>query len=304
MRIAFWGLALSLLAVVVSGMPLKASADTITSQTQQILPPGGASCAPVVASGFIPYIYNGSLDSFDFTVPDPSYVAVGGVVGSTPMPLQFMTRRLYPNGTLRVHVDIPSTRIGTGLPIQITLLSAKTSPAVTCLSLVMMVTGESAGIPSVPPPPVTHPTVPPPVQPSKPSTGGSSAHGTSPNPATTTAPSSTTTPAASGFCTSKEGTWRLWLMLLGLYGLLTIALVWQRWPESWAWTQIPEWRVTGILVPLILLLGFWYFFAACRSVWWIPLAIVGIAALGSFLSFRNDPRVNQLLLLDTNEPKK
>src|SRR4051812_33605903 len=90
-------------------LPASTHADSLSTQTQQLIPPGMNTCQVVMASAFTPYIYNNELDSFEFTVPDSSYVALVGSAGNTPISFQYMSRRIDPaTGAVRIHVDINS----------------------------------------------------------------------------------------------------------------------------------------------------------------------------------------------------
>lgn len=315
MRVVFWGLAFSVLAVAMAVVPLKADAAEIGVQTQQILPPGGANtCVQMSVTAFTPYMYDNALHSFEFTVPDASYVAVGGSVGGTFTPLRLMTRRINPSGALRVHVDIATTPIRGTVPIQVTLLSSRGPGSPTCLSVVSMsISGPTqssspATSPATVIPPTSIGTLPQTSRPAS-STSESVATGSS---SSATANSASSTAAARGtsvlqtsfanICSSQEGTYRLWLVLLGLYILIAVALLWPEWPSTWVLVRRPEWRLAGLLIPLVLLLALWYFSPTCRSAWWMPLVAVAIAAIGSFMALRNDPRMNQLLLIEP--PKK
>ena len=139
-------LALTSFVVLLTTFPVKASAlETISTQTMQVLPVGGNACAPVSATNFTSYIYDGALHSFEFTLPDPSYVALIGSAGNTPISFQTMTRRTDTiTGSLRVHVDIPTTPILGMLPIRVTLLSARTGSPVCLMVVSISVTGPAS----------------------------------------------------------------------------------------------------------------------------------------------------------------
>jgi len=326
-QVLFFGVVLSMLTVGIGMMPGKAAAAEINVQTNQVLPPGGNGCTLLPATSFTPYEYNGALDSFEFTVPDASYVAITGSVGNTPLSFLQMTRKIDASGNLRVHVDIPSMSLTNTIPIQIILMSSPPGQP-TCLSIASMTVGSgptlpgpvsqtapSAPVTSIPSNPTNNPTytnpTPAPAGTSMTpiSKGGTS--GTSGNTATATSiPGGTSSTAAGSvlnnsmqnplkaLCATQSGAYRLWLVLLVLYVLLIGALLWAEWPLSWDWIRMPEWITAGILVPFILLMGFWYFSVSCRAGWFVPVIAIIIALAGLFAAFWNHPRVTQLLLIE------
>jgi hypothetical protein len=292
-------------------MPLRASALEVSTQTQQILPPGQNTCAPVQVSNFTPFVYNGSLNSFEFTVSDSSYVAVVGSVGNASIPLRYMTRLPADNGGVRIHVDVDNTSVAGSVPVTITLLSARTGSPV-CAAVVSTNLGNSPSSstgPSVPsytpskstgsvskPTPVA--VTPAPVVPNNPVPGagqGSQVTGTA---SKTPVVTGSLGNALKNLCVSEASAFRLWLILLVLYALVVGGLLWLEFPLSWNWAKTPERVATVILVLLVLLLGFWYISSACRAALWMPLLAFLIAILGLLAAFWNHPRVTQLLLTE------
>jgi hypothetical protein len=75
----------------------------------------------------------------------------------------------------------------------------------------------------------------------------------------------------------------LWFILLVIY-LIVVAVV--IFAEPWFLERSVLGATAAILVPLILLLAFWYFSAACRAASWIPVVACVIAVVGLFLAFR------------------
>ncbi len=310
--IAFYQLLLSLIfavSIFVSAafvfVPVQASALEMTSETSQVLPPGGSSCAPMSATDFTPYIYDGALHSFEFTVRDASYVALVGSVGNTSLPFHVMTRRVDASGSLRIHVDIATTPIRGTLPIQITLLSARVGQPV-CLGVVSINVGSG---PTQPRTPVAY-TAPASPKPSKgivPASLAPSSTSTTPTPTTqqTVATSATVTPSVIGtmqsplrnICASEASAYRLWLILLVLFTIVVGGALWAEFPMSLPWARTPERVATLILSLLLLLLAFWYLSVACRAALWLPLLAFLIAVLGLLAAFWNHPRVTQLLLI-------
>lgn len=280
-------------------VPTSASALEVSAQTVQLLPPGQNTCAQIQVNDFTPYVYDGSLNSFEFTVSDPSYVAVVGSVGNMAIPLRYMTRLSDPSGGVRIHVDTDTTPIIGTVPVTITLLSAETGAPV-CASVVGVNLGsgisQTGGAASAPtsPTPSYHPAPSTNAGPS--STGGQAGMG---------ATGTTVVPAFAGtfaqnplktLCASDASAYRLWLVLLILYALIVGGLLWLEFPLSWAWAKTPE-RVAGVMLALlVLLLGFWYLSEACRAALWMPLLAFLIAALGLLAAFWNHPSVTRLLI--------
>lgn len=287
------------------------------SQTAQVLPAatGNAACPQIIASNLTPYIYNGALHSFEFTVPDASYVAVAGSIGGTGIPFNLMTRWSAPGGALKVHVDVATTPIYGTLPLTVTLLSSQGAGHPVCVTTVSI--GVGAG--PIQRSPTTSPSAPAtlPVSstytPPK-TTGTPDTSSSQPSQASNT-PSSSTAAATSGMSTSAGAVMssissalqsacatpiaaqRTWLVLLLLYMLVVGLALWAEFPMSLPAMRTPERVAAIILVLLLALLGFWYFSASCRAALWMPLVAALIAVLGLLAAYRNHPRVAQLLLI-------
>ena len=290
-----------LIFFAVAVAPTYASAAEVSVQTAQVLPAGGNSCAPNTVSGFTPYVYGGSLHSFEFTISDDSYVAIAASAGSTDIPFNQMRRLVDSGGNLRIHVDMRTTPVGaTGLPVSVTMLSAKGvgEPAV-CIStvsvLIELLPGE---MPHVTPPapvpaptPVTPPTATPPapkpqptptsiVPPSKPATTSSTTGAT---PTATSVAFATTQNILKDMCTGT-GAARLWFVLLALYVVIVAFAVFGQ-------SQLPvsmrtqEWTAATIVVPFLLLFGLWYFAESCRTSPWVPVIATIIALAGLSVAF-------------------
>jgi hypothetical protein len=117
--------AATLLLVLVGFLGDPAFAAASTQLPIQVIPPAtGKSCPAVTFSEVQAHIYSGSLDSFDITLSDPTYVAVYAAVGETPIGLNYLTRWNNSDGSVRTHVDLQPTAINSDLRIQITFLSA------------------------------------------------------------------------------------------------------------------------------------------------------------------------------------
>lgn len=301
-QLVLFALVASAFTIALAALPVRASALEATTQTAQVLPVGGNSCAPVAATNFTPYIYEGALHSFEFTLLDASYTALIGSIGNTSIPFNVMTRSVDASGMLRVHVDINARPIFGTLPLKVTLLSARSGQPV-CLTVVSMNvgTGAIATIPntSITTTPTTPSVVTKPAPTAAPST-------TSENSLTTTTVQSSVVSTVQNplqnVCATDAGAYRLWLILLVLYMLIVGVALWAEFPMSMAWARTPERIATIILVFLLLLLAFWYFSISCRAALWMPLVAFLVAVLGLLAAFWNHPRVTQLLLIQ--EPPK
>lgn len=265
-----------------------AAATDITARTAQLLPPGGTSCAAITVTSVTPYVYEGSLDSFDVVVPDASYVAIGGSAGSTVVPFHHMTRRITPDGQLRIHTDLDPTPVAGSMPVSITLLSSKNG--VLCAATISF---NVQGVSTLPPGPISEPKPGPTYTSPKPTTGGSQTG----EPATT-APATTTPVSSLGMCAVQSGAMTLWLVLLVLYaGIVAFAAL----AKPVTSLKNPAIQVALILVPLILLVGFWYFSPACRAASWVPIALLVIAIAGLLAAFR-EQEASTLLLPGMQRP--
>lgn len=287
---------IALFTVASMALPVFASAASVSglvSPTQQLLPRGANTCAPLQVQSVNPYVYNGSLDSFDVTITDASYVSIIGSVGDTGIPLSFMTRRINADGTLRIHVDIQSTQVYGTLPVSLTLLSAPSGKPV-CISVVSFtLTGpaKTARVPTAPaiPDPVTTTTtatteeeVPPPFFTASPIVGGG-LHD-----------------SLTKAC-EAAGPYQLWFILLALF-MVVVGLV--AFAEPPLGNKGPEVPLAAILVPLVLLLGFWYFAPACRVAGWIPVVLIVAAAIGLVTAFRDQemPLIKKTIQLPEAKP--
>ena len=295
------------------GFPATASADVLSIRTQQLLPPGAHACQQLVADEFKPYIYDNALNSFEFTVHDPSYVALIASVGNQSIPFQFLNRSFDAAGNVHIRVNMYSTPIRGTLPLTVTLLSAPGAGAPVCVSVVGMNVG--SGPVMTQNAPTSAPTYEQALAPGKSYTPSTTqkptpSAGATPGPA---APTSTifVPPAVSvapittvaqnplaTICSSAASAYRLWLILLVVYALIVGAALWAEFPMSMPWAKTPERIATIILVLLLLLLAFWYFAPSCRAALWMPLLAFLIAILGLLAAFWNHPRVTQLLLIE------
>src|SRR3989344_5521861 len=272
---------IALFAVAGFALPVLASAATVSglvSPTQQLLPQGANTCAQLQVQSVNPYIYNNNLDSFDVTITDPSYVSVIGSVGDTGIPLSFMTRRMNADGTLRIHVDIQSMPVYGTLPVSLTLLSAPNGKPL-CVSVVSFsLTGPARPVTTAPT--ATAPAAPEPVT-TITATSGEEA----------TAPIATASPVVGGGLQSSltkaceaAGPYQLWFILLALF-MVVVGLV--AFAEQPLGNRGPKVPLSAILIPLVLLLLFWYLAPACRVAGWIPIVLIVAAAIGLVTAFRD-----------------
>ncbi len=276
------------------------AAETVV-QTKRVLPPGGSSCPAVTATNFTPYIYDGALHSFEFSVSDSSYVALTGTVGDTVIPFQLMTRRV--SGTMvRIHVDIEATSIRGSLPITVTLLSSKQGQPTCLMAIANVVPGPQI----VPTTPVVTPTTPTAGgTPAKPVTPGSIGVGTS-TIGTTTVTSTPTPPTVAtttGFLENMCASGRapaMWFILLVVYGAFVWAATSGKIKISFA--QRLEWTAAAIIVPLILLLALWYFPASCRAEAWVPAVGIVIALAALLSMYGSRPEITKTISLPAARP--
>ncbi len=274
--------------------PAFASAAEVSVLTAQLLPLGSNTCALANVTGFTPYIYDGSLHSFEFTVEDSSYVAIAATVGNINIPFNQMTRMGGGVG-VRIHADLPSTHVGRGLPISVSMLSAKGSGQPVCVTMVTTTVTPSGGLsftapttapapkPATPPVSTTAPkpkpaSAPAPISAGKPST----VTGTKATTATSAA-FATTQNILKDICTGA-GADRLWFVLLLLFAVIAAFAVFGR-------SQLPpamrtqEWTAAAIVVPFLLLFGIWYFAESCRTSPLVPVIATIIALAGLSIAF-------------------
>jgi hypothetical protein len=289
--------------------PSHAAAQSIASQTQQLIPPGQNTCQVVSVTNVTPHVYNGVLESFDVTISDTSngYVGILAAVGNTAMPLNYITRWAGEPG-LRIHVDTPDMTVGTGLPVSLDLLSSLPNQPTCITTISFEVTG--MGITTIPatnpvstigqptsnytaPSQSTAPyTAPSTVSSTKGGSPATAGNSTKTSSSTMASASSTALGASvvsasnakffSNICVGSNA-YKLWFILLAIYVIIVAIVVFA---EPWYLESSVIGSTAAILVPLILLLGFWYFSEACRAAAWIPVAACVIAIIGLFLAFR------------------
>lgn len=283
--------------LVISIAPSLAAAAEVSVQTAQLLPLGSNTCALANVSGFTPYVYNGSLHSFEFTVSDSSYVAIAASVGNTNVQFNQMTRRVEASGALRIHADLASQPVRNGLPISVTLISAKAGSPV-CITSVATTVTPSGDLIITPPAPAPSPA---PVTPPTPGTTVPKPKPPAPTPAPAPSTSTTTQGGAKGTSTATSGAIlatqnilkdvcagagadRLWFILLAIFvAIVAFAVFGQAQLPPAMRTQ--EWTAAAIVVPFLLLFALWYFVESCRTSPWVPVIATIIALAGLSIAF-------------------
>ena len=289
------------------------AATQASAMTSQLLPVGANTCTQLTVTSVTPYIYDGELNSFDIVVPDPSYVAIGGSVGGEVIPFTYMTRASSTGGQLRVHTDVQSTPVGAALSVSVTMLSAKPGSPVCAATISFIIAPDGSAIPGTPTP-TTGGTG------GAGSSGGSAGRSTSGSNAgaqggtstgslpggSTTAPTSSTSSedAAQGASWASicagAGDYQLWFILLAIYVVITAIAALLQTPYV---RQNPAVPVALILVPLILLVGFWYFVPDCRAGNWVPVVLLIIAIAGLLIAFRDQKGMPLLLPILPSKPQ-
>lgn len=285
--------------------PTSASASSIV--VHQILPPNEQACPQVGVSEVTSYVYDGVLNSFEVNVTDPSYVAIGGTIGDQAISFQYMTRKLNPDGTLRIHVDLQNTSLSSALPIALTLLSAHAgNTAHTCIAIVTALIPAVPGSAPAPTPIPSYPSYPSqPSKPSHPTTGpGTSTH----KPTTTVPIGEGITPALGAsralgkLCVNATGTARLWIVLVVLYAIFIGILFAQGNKDRTP--HLREWHLGTILVILVVLLLFWYMAPSCRAEAWAPALATLVACIGCILVTQRGEQMDSPLLLGVKKEEK
>lgn len=93
---------------------------------------------------------------------------------------------------------------------------------------------------------------------------------------------------------------QLWFLLLAIYVVIAAFTALAKPPLSQRSVALP---LTLILVPLVLLLGLWYFAPGCRAAGWVPAASVIIAIAGLLVAFRDQNPAVKIIPLPPAQPK-
>lgn len=318
-----------LFLAAIAGVILCVSPATVSAATQAsvvgIIPAGATSCPVVGVSEITPFVYDGHLDSFEVNVTDSSYVAVAAKAGESPVGFQYLTRRINPDGTLRIHVDIASTPLRGDMPITVTLLSSRPDIRVTCALQLSGVVSRGTTVPAPAPTPAPLPVanIPHPNKPVSSGTGSGVSVSNSPHTqssysggkgtitgtvGSTSSTSTIKTPPTKpntvfvgalhslGTVCTKASSWKLWAILLVLYFLFVLALALQM-PESLS-DGSRGWNIVLIIVLLLALLGLWYLSATCRSGPWAPIIAIVLALAGIRALTRKPVAESPVLLIE------
>lgn len=286
-------IAVGLLIAGAAGIPATAAADTANVATAQVLPPGGTSCPTMQVLGVTPYVQNGQLQSFDVVIADPTYVALLAKVGESSIPFNYMSRWNAGNGALKIHVDVQSTPVRGSLPVSLTLISSPAGHA-TCLSVVsftVLASGATTNGGTPTPSSGSHPvTAKPATVPTKqPATPAGTSTASSGSPVL----SSTVQRNLEQAC-AASGAFQLWFVLLALFAVIVTITGIAQPPLA---ERSPALPLATILVPLVLLVAFWYFAPLCRAASWIPIVLVIAAILGLLAAFRHREQVAKVIQL-------
>lgn len=299
MKLAFAAKSVCAIAVVATlTLPVFSSAATAPAiQTRQLLPQGGNSCVPLTVTSIQEYVQDGDLNSFDVTINNPTYVAVFATIGGAPLSFQYMTRDIMPDGTLRIHVDVP-IEMSHSAAIAMTLLSAERN--ITCMSTIAFgVVGVDGSTPVAAETYAQTPATPTPSYGTSNGTSGSGAKPGQGNGATTTV--GTSTPVVAGTfedtlnrACEATGSFQLWFVLLALF-VVMVALV--ALSEA-TLTRRSEYLPGALIaVPLIILLGFWLFAEGCQATGWIPVILFVIAGVGLATVYRRKETTTKVIEL-------
>ena len=282
-----------LCSALVFALPIRASAAEVAVQTAQLLPPGENTCAALPIQGFTPYIYDGALHAFEFSIADSSYVAVAGSAGKIDIPFNQMTRRIETSGNLRIHADVPTIPIKAGITIRVTMLSANQATQIVCLSIVAAMFNVEGILMDQPAPawtpeplPPTHkpqPAVPSPIPQPPPNLPSATVSTSSVTESPVGQPVATAQNILKDVC-AANGASRLWFVLLAIYIVLVAAAVFGQ-PQLPLRLRSQEWIAAAIVVPFLLLFGLWYFAESCRVSAWVPTIATLIALVGLATAF-------------------
>lgn len=279
--------------------PLSASADTIQSSSQTLIPAQNASCTAIQATDFNAYVYDGAVHSFNFVIPDASYVAVGGSVGEGIVPFWLTSRRVDASGALRIHVDLPTTPVAANLPATITLLSSKPGQP-TCVATISMVItprqGDAGGTTQTPvqtpgTTPVTYTPsgsyVPGNTKPTEQKPTEEAVSSEEAVPAAIPAAITKTQAFVAKMCAFNDGS-QVWALLLALYALIVaVALL----APIRSFFGIESWvlRLAIVAIPLGFLIAFWLVAEGCRAGYMSLIASLVLGGAGAYGVYRSQP---------------
>ncbi len=305
------GIVGTIAAIALFATPAAAFAGSASVITKQVIPQGGAGCAPLFVQSVTPYIYDGELHAFDVVISDPSYVGLLGAAGDAMIPFNYMSRHMNPDGSLRLQI-VTTADINGNLPVTITMLSALPNAPV-CLAQVSFTVDEQGTIEGSSP--ISVPNTP--VEPKPDNTvgggtgsgnggtsggtsGGSNGGaaggtngGTVVPPVGTTSGTSTVGALVAKMC-SENGAYQLWFILLAIFFVIAAFVGLSEPALALRHGALPA---ALIGVPLIGLLLFWLFATDCRLSYFIPVILLVAAAIGLYSAYRTSPVTSPVIVL-------
>jgi hypothetical protein len=86
---------------------------------------------------------------------------------------------------------------------------------------------------------------------------------------------------------------------LAVYAVIAAAAtLWEPKKLPAYWT---EWVAAAIIIPLILLFGFWYLAENCRAGAWVPVTTIVIALSGLYAAFNKHPHAAGVIQLPAGQ---
>ena len=298
LRVMIRSLALGFILFAALLLPTNASAAEISAQNAQMLPASNSaivpsSCDALQVTSFMPYIYDGELNSFDVIVSDSSYVIIAGSLNGANIPLHFVTRFADATGGVRMHVDGQSTSIRSGVTIKLTMLSSKGVGEPVCTSSVTItLPGEEKEVSTIGTAAVNYnwqqeqeSAVP---APQGKESAGANATGA------TTALTTRVQNILNTTCAISGAASRLWTVLLAIYLLVVAAAILALPPFK---IDMRSYILVGVAIalPLLVLFAVWQLSPLCHPGKWAPLFAVLIAVFGFVAGFRRHPSLKSFM---------
>lgn len=234
------------------------------------------TCQEPSIGNFTPYVYNGSLHSFEYTIDSPSgisHLPLGIEVAGVDVDLYYVSvwHNQGPNRVL-IHVDIPESIAMSGnTEINVTNLQITQGPPPICVSgAVFHVNLSGTYVPPTAPP--TTPTVPVVTAPETPETPVEIDPVIETPEVTDPEDTATTTEEGEQCSTMSNG----WLIFLALLDIIISAII----LLSMAAIARSNLRLSlAVLVPPLVFVGIWYIFNSCHSAVWFPILSVVLAII-------------------------
>lgn len=239
---------------------------------------GSDACVVPVTSSFTPYIYNGHLDSFEYTVTNQSsvaYLPLTITVAGEDVDLSYVSVwRKNGSDTVLVHVDVPeSIALGKDVEITVSNLQVTQGPPPICFSGAVFhvkladVYTSSAPIQSTGSPSVTIET-------------STTTVATSTKPAISISdiinqqqPATTTAADTENQCRTISP-W--WLAILAVINVLVSAAL----LIMMSFIARSNLRLAlAVLVPPAVFVGLWYIVNTCHSNTWFPILSIALAII-------------------------